>query len=285
MNMHLRTLTIRLALSQYGDALIYGMNEREDLVPGLQLKQRLFAWHEASFYGTELTVQPAGEGVELVILPAEQVLPFFAEQKLLAHIEWNWEGDAANLTELAPLLAICLENKQYIPDISAYRAGRLQWTWDEDAFAQVAVENDTAKGALEALNGESEFSRGLRAAFSAAVSQRYYSTEAEAGDLRSEFPLLFDRSGALAAGMDTAAWLIAIGWKADTAPFRPALQLLEPEGDESPWRLQLILQDKRDESALVPIRLADNGEPHGLWPTAWSAHVHERAAGWLERLR
>jgi SNF2 family DNA or RNA helicase len=85
--------------------------------------------------------------------------------------------------------------------------------------------------------------------------------------------------------MDTAAWLIAIGWKADTAPFRPALQLLEPEGDESPWRLQLILQDKRDESALVPIRLADDGEPHGLWPTAWSAHVHERAAGWLERLR
>lgn len=49
MNMHLRTLTIRLALSQYGDALIFGMNEREDLVPGLQLKQRLFAWHEASF--------------------------------------------------------------------------------------------------------------------------------------------------------------------------------------------------------------------------------------------
>ncbi|OMD44122.1 DEAD/DEAH box helicase [Paenibacillus odorifer] len=285
MNMHLRTLTIRLALSQYGDALLYGMNEREDLVPGLQLKQRLFAWHEASFYGTELTVQPAGEGVELVILPAEQVIPFFAEQKLLSHIEWNWEGEAAHLTELAPLLAICLENKQYIPDISAYRTGRLQWTWDEGALAQVAVENDTAKGALEALNGGSEFSRGLRAAFSAAVSQRYYSTEAAAGDLRSEFPLLFDRSGALAAGMDTAAWLIAIGWKADTAPFRPALQLLEPEGDESPWRLQLILQDKRDESALVPIRLADDGEPHGLWPTAWSAHVHERAAGWLERLR
>lgn len=285
MNMHLRTLTIRLALSQYGDALIFGMNEREDLVPGLQFKQRLFAWHEASFYGTELTVQPAGEGVELVILPAEQVIPFFAEQKLLAHIEWSWEGDAAQLTELAPLLAICLEHKQYIPDISAYRAGRLQWTWDEGALAQVAVDSDTAKGALEALNGGSEFSRGLRAAFSAAVSQRYYSTEAEAGDLRSEFPLLFDRSGALAAGMDTAAWLIAIGWKADTAPFRPALQLLEPDEDESYWRLQLILQDKRDESALVPIRLADNGEPYGLWPAAWSAHVHERAAGWLERLR
>lgn len=285
MNLHVRTLSIRLALSQYGDALIYGTNDREDLVPGVQLKHKLFAWHEASVYGTELAVQPAGEGVELVILPAEQVIPFFADLKLLKHIHWLWEGDAAHLTEIAPLLAVCLDNKQYIPDLSAYRAGRLQWTWEKEALEQAAVEADTAKGSLEALMSGSEFSRGLSAAFSAAVSQRYYSTEAEAGDLRSEFPLLFDRSGALAAGMDTAAWLIAIGWKADTAPFRPVLQLLEPEGDAPHWRLQLVLQDKRDESALVPIRLADDGEPHGVWPAAWSGHVHERAAGWLERLR
>lgn len=285
MNLHVRTLSIRLALSQYGDALIYGTNDREDLVPGVQLKHKLFAWHEASFYGTELAIQPAGEGVELVILPAEQVIPFFADPKLLKHIDWLWDGDAAHLIELAPLLAVCLEKKQYIPDLSAYRAGRLQWTWEEEALKQAAVETDTAQGSLEALMSDSEFSRGLRAAFSAAVSERYYSTEAEAGDLRSEFPLLFDRSGALAAGMDTAAWLIAIGWKADTAPFRPVLQLLEPEGDAPHWRLQLVLQDKRDESALVPIRLADDGEPHGVWPAAWSGHVHERAAGWLERLR
>lgn len=285
MNIPVRTLSIRLALSQYGDALIYGTNDREDLVPGVQLKHKLFAWHEASFYGTELAIQPAGEGVELVILPAEQVIPFFADPKLLKHIDWLWDGDAAHLIELAPLLAVCLEKKQYIPDLSAYRAGRLQWTWEVEALKQAAVEVDTAQGSLEALMSDSEFSRGLRAAFSAAVSERYYSTEAEAGDLRSEFPLLFDRSGALAAGMDTAAWLIAIGWKADTAPFRPVLQLLEPEGDEPHWRLQLVLQDKRDESALVPIRLADDGEPHGVWPTAWSGHVHERAAGWLERLR
>jgi SNF2 family DNA or RNA helicase len=285
MNMHLRTLTIRLALSRYGDALLYGINEREDHIPGLQLKQRLFAWHEASFYGTELTIQPAGEGIELVILPAEQVIAFFTEQKLLTHIEWNWEGDSAHLTELAPLLGKCLEHKQYIPDISAFRGGRLQWAWDHQALEQIAVENDTAKGTLEALNGVSEFSNGLRAAFSAAVSQRYYSTEAEIADLRSEYPLLSDRSGTSAAGMDTAAWLIAIGWKADTAPFRAALQLLEPDEEEFHWRLQLVLQDKRDESALVPIRLADDGEPNGLWPTAWSGHVHERAAGWLDRLR
>lgn len=285
MNMHLRTLNIRLALSQYGDALIFATNDRDDAVPGLYLKQRLFAWHEESFYGTELTVQPASEGVELVILPAEQVIPFFAEQKLLTHIEWSWDGEAAHLIELAPVMAKCVENKNYIPSLSAFRDGKLQWTWDDLALELATAENVSEQAIQAGLRGNSPFRSSLSAAFSAAVSQRYYATEAEAGDLRSEFPLLFERSGNSAAGMDTAAWLVAIGWKADTAPFRPALQLLEPDEDESYWRLQLVLQDKRDESALVPIRLADDGEPSGLWPTAWSAHVHERAAGWLERLR
>lgn len=285
MNMFLRTINIRLALSQYGDALIYGTNNRDEAVPGLHLKQRLFAWHEDSFYGTELTVQPASEGVELVILPAEQVIPFFAEQKLLTHIDWSFDGDAAHLIELAPVLATCLENKNYIPSLSAFRDGKLQWTWDDQALELAAADNISEQAVQAGLNRSGEFRNGLSAAFSAAVSQRYYASEAEAGDLRSEFPLLFERSGTSAAGMDTAAWLVAIGWKADTAPFRPALQLLEPDEESSDWRLQLVLQDKRDESALVPLRLADDGEPKGLWPTAWSAHVHERAAGWLERLR
>ncbi|ULO07357.1 DEAD/DEAH box helicase [Paenibacillus sp. 19GGS1-52] len=286
MNMQLRTITVQLALTPYGDALIFGTNNGHEAVPGLYLKQRLFAWHADSFYGTELTVQNA-EGVELVILPAEQVIPFFAARKLLTHIDWNWEGSAAQLLELAPLLAAALEEKKYIPSFTAHQAGKLQWTWDEEVLRLAAEANAQAQAAHLELSLNSSFADGLQAAFSAAVFQRHYGTEAETGDLRSEYPLLFERSGAGAAGMDAASWLMAIGWKADTAPFRPALQLLEPDADadDSHWRLQLLLQDKRDDSALVPVRLAEDGEPHGLWPTAWSAHVHERAAGWLTSLR
>ncbi|EHS59664.1 hypothetical protein WG8_0237, partial [Paenibacillus sp. Aloe-11] len=81
-------------------------------------------------------------------------------------------------------------------------------------------------------------------------------------------------------------WLVAIGWKADTAPFRPLLQLLEPapEDDESSWQLKLVLQDKQDTTRLVPVQLADDGYASGLWPDAWTAQVQERSAGWLERL-
>ncbi len=284
MSMYTRNITVQLALSQYGDALIYGINERDDYVSGLLLKQQLFAWHEESFYGTELTTQNA-DGVELVILPAEQVIPFFADLKVLRHIGWSWEGNAGILTALAPVLAALLDEKQYVPSFSAFREGQLRWTWDGKSLADAAGGNPEAEAGLRGLRERSGFAEGLQAAFSAAVFQRYYSTEAEAGDLRSEFPLLFSRSGLAAAGMDADSWLMSIGWKADSAPFRPALQLLEPDGDSSFWRLQLLLQDKRDESALVPLRLSDDGEPHGRWPAPWAEHVRERAAGWLSRLR
>ncbi|GGF66421.1 ATP-dependent helicase [Paenibacillus albidus] len=283
MNISVRTITIQLALTQYGDALIYGLAENDDYIPGMYLKQRLFAWHEESFYGTDLTIQSA-EGVDLVILPAEQVLPFFAEPKLLKHLGWSWDGKAAHLVELAPLLLANVEDKKYLPSFTACREGQLQWTWEDAALRAAAETSEAAQAALRQLEGNPGFAEGLQAAFSAAVFLRHYGTEAEAGDLRSEFPLLFDKNAA-ASGMDEASWLMAIGWKADTAPFRPALQLLEPDEDEVQWRLTLVLQDKRDESALVPVRLAEDGGTFGQWPDTWTAHVRERAGGWLERLR
>lgn len=284
MNPYLRNITVQLALTQYGDALIYAVDDRDEYVPGVRLKQMLFAWHEESFYGTELTLQNA-DGVELVVLPAEQVLPFFADLRLLRHMGWSWQGDAALLTELAPAVSGLLAEKKYAPSFAAYRAGQLQWSWDDNALQLLAEGNGKLASALRGLAERRGLAEGLSSAFSAAVFQRYYGTEAEAGDLRSEFPLLFSSSGNSALGMDAESWLVSIGWKADTAPFRPALQLLEPDADTSYWRLQLLLQDKRDASALVPLRLTGDGEPHGPWPAAWTAHVHERAAGWLSRLR
>ncbi|MFC0332286.1 DEAD/DEAH box helicase [Paenibacillus sepulcri] len=279
MSIYMDTITIQISLSAYGDAVIYGSSGNHDFISGLSLKQRLFAWHEASFYGTELSVQTV-QGIELVLLPSEFVIPFFAERELLAHIEWVWEGDAAQLIELAPMLAACIEEKKYIPGLSAFQAGKLNWTWDQEALDE---ETQSALGQISADNG---FRDGLRASFSSAVFNRYYGTETTAADLRREFPLLFAKDRAAGSGLDERAWLIAIGWKADTAPFRPLLQLLEPEDDmdDASWSLKLVLQDKEDPSILAQVRLTRDGEALGSWPAAWSAHVSDRSAGWLARL-
>jgi len=278
MSTSMETIHIQISLTEYGDALIYGFKNTYHEVPGLYIKQRLFAWHEASFYGTELEIQQV-QDLELVILPAEQVVPFFAGPQLLQHIDWAWEGDAAIILKLAPMLAAFIEERKYIPSFSAFRAGELQWTWDLDALTS------QQKSELRSKDVSPELIQGLQAAFSAAVSQQVYGTEAAAADLRRDYPLLLSPGSDAFAGIDAKSWLVAIGWKADTAPFRPMLQLLEPDEDVPAWRLRLVLQDKLDPAKLVAVRLSAGGGLSGEWPEAWTAHVSEQSAGWLERLR
>lgn len=290
------TITVHIRLTNYGDALIYGDSSMNYSISGQILKQRLFAWHEASFYGTELEIQPV-QGTDIILLPSEQVISFLAERKLLEHIEWIWDEAHAPWLRSIPLLAHCIEAKAFVPSFTAFQAGKLQWIWDTESLEALSALKDTASELtlenarlteltllLDSL--EKEEREGVAAAFSAAIFQRWYGTEAEAADLQREYPILFASNRSAAAGLDARAWLIAIGWKADTAPFRPLLQLLEPapENDESSWQLKLVLQDKQDTTLLAPVQLAHDGYASGLWPDAWTAHVRERSAGWLERL-
>ncbi|MFC5652690.1 DEAD/DEAH box helicase [Paenibacillus solisilvae] len=280
MSSYTETITVHISLSAYGDALIFGSMHSHSYVPGVYLKHRLFAWHAESFYGTELATQTV-QDVELIVLPSELVIPFFAQRKLLEHVEWIWADDAAQLIRLAPMLEACIADRQYVPSFSAFQTGKLSWTWDKAALSseEQAVLN------LNDGNSGTGFSDGLEAAFSAAVFNQYYAAEATASDLRREFPLLFTKDRSAAAGLDEQTWLVATGWKADTAPFRPLLQLLEPNNDEPGWQLKLVLQDKLDPAVLVHVRLANDGGVSGSWPSRWSAHIQERSAGWLDRLR
>ena len=123
MSRHTETITVHMALSEYGDAVIYGSTVMQGYVSGQYLKHRLFAWHEPSFYGTELTVQSV-QDMEVVILPSEQVIPFFADGRSLEHIEWVWDEDCLPFIELAPSLAACIQDKQYAPSLSAFKSGK-----------------------------------------------------------------------------------------------------------------------------------------------------------------
>ncbi|MEK3884303.1 DEAD/DEAH box helicase [Paenibacillus sp. PL2-23] len=285
---HLDTIAVRMVLTSAGDALFFADPDSLREWTGLQLKHRLFAWHEPSFYGTELELVQVGE-VEAVVLPAEEVITFFASGQQLAHMQWQWEDDAARLAALAPLLGECMEKGLYAPDLAAYRGGSLRWSWD--AAAIEATLGQSRRDELEQLLGSwsDEARDGLMAAFSAAVTSRFYGTEPDEAELRREFPALFARENAAAAtvGLDDETWLVQIGWKADVAPFRPLLQLMEPwEGDEySRWRLRLVLQDRSDPAKLRRVRLGDDGSASGKWPDAWTEAVRSRSAGWLERLR
>jgi len=279
MKMDLGAIDVRLSLTEDGDALLYGLDGTGGFVPGMRLKQLLFAWHEDSFYGTELEIRSL-RNIEIVELPAEFVIPFFAELPLLGHVDWAWGGGAELLRRLAPALMACAAAKRYAPSREAMAAGRLEWQW-EDREIDRRIDALVASG-----EADDDFGRRLRAAFTAAVFDRHYGTEERAADLRREFPRLFEPgAGEAARSLSDDDWLVHIGWRQDTAPFRPALQLIEPGPIDAEWRLRIVLQDKERPDALVPVRLDPDGHVSGGWPEEWTDAVRGRADGWLKRLR
>ncbi|MFH0070818.1 SNF2 helicase-associated domain-containing protein, partial [Peribacillus sp. NPDC056705] len=217
--------------------------------------------------------------MEVIILPAEQVLGFFAEGRLLEHIEWVWDADCLPFIQIAPSLAASIKDTKFMPSFSAFQAGKLQWEWDMHCF------HSEEQALLDELCSDEIWNEGLHATYSAAVHSSCYGSEEAAANLRREFPLLFSGNRMGIEGMDTRSWLIAIGWRADTAPFRPLLQLLEPDDEAEDWRLRLVLQNKQDAADLAAVRLSANGEALGTWQEAWTPHILERSPGWLQSLR
>lgn len=298
MSLHMYRIdfTVQVSLTAYGDALFYGVKDDGQLVPALALKHRLFAGHAESFYGTELPSHQVQQ-MELVLLPAEQVLPYFADPKLLQHINWSWGETGAKLLRLAPRLMAAVRDKRYVPSLTAYRQGSLSWTWEQplsgleeeiQGQAEDNVEADTKveteTGADAEGNNPAEFAGQLEAAFSAVVTRRYYPTPQDMAELRREYPALAHPDARSAEGLTAKEWLVAIGWVPDTAPFRPALQILEPGEHREDWQLRLVLQDKSETRSPVWVRLRADGTATGSWPGDWSAQIAERSPGWRDRL-
>ncbi|MFC5528232.1 DEAD/DEAH box helicase [Cohnella yongneupensis] len=288
MSVYGSAIQVRVELQPNGDAYLTGSIAHYDL-SGLTVKHRLFARHEASFYGTQLEVVTV-DGESYVVLPAEQVIGYFAATERLRHIEWAWDADGEWLVQRSPLLYEAIENRRYEPSFEAFRGGKLAWAWNAGGWEEDQAEQ--LKGALSELAELPEQSRiGIAAAFSAAVFDRWYGSKETASDLRREYPALFARGDGL-AGMTANEWLIAVGWKADSAPFRPALRLSEPvdpmdAGDAAVvgWRLDFVLQDKQDVARIVEVVLSGEGRAEGRWPAEWTEEIAARAPGWLARLR
>ncbi|UJF32608.1 DEAD/DEAH box helicase [Paenibacillus hexagrammi] len=336
MSAKLYDITLHAVLTDSGDALLWGLQDGREM-SGHTLRKLLFAWHEPSCYGTKLELQQAGD-VSVTILPAEMVLPFFAEPAFMDMLRWKHEDELViKLLEAAPLLYREAREGRFIPSYKAYRSGQLQWIWEEkpeESGLELEMGSGSESGAIteasdgissaddgngrlgldvidedaedtlvepgnhdtdsmvraRILSGLDEEVPGLRAAFSAAVWGIHYADEASVLELRRSYPALF-RGRELAEGAAASAenyteeeWLVRLGWKPDTAPFRPALQLMEPDEEADEWRLRLVLQDKNEGAMLVPIRLTVDGQAKGKWPVQWEPYIRERSTGWAARL-
>ncbi|WP_010278446.1 DEAD/DEAH box helicase [Paenibacillus senegalensis] len=257
-----------------GFLFLYAQRTTGGTVDGLELKHRLFAWHEASFYGTFLDIRE-DQALEGVLLPASMALDYFCQQHRLVHGQLEWSDELQSLIRLAPWVREALERESFIPDYSKWKQGQIGWKLeltDSSLLPFPPLVKDWSDWLIsEKVRDQPELAAALKKLQE--PMEAYVSKASEGEDT--------------VLWLDEEDWLIAIGWKQDPRPFRTCLQLLEPEQEQG-WRLAILLQDREQPATLIAVNdQAEPLEPGTALPEAWQSEI-DRAVGdvqqWLHVL-
>lgn len=256
-----------------------------------RMKSLLFAWHEASFYGTFIETAEV-EGKEGVLLPAQQAPDYFLSAPWNRHAVLSWTPGAEAIAFWSQRIASALRENALIPDFAKWQAGGWGWKlvgdsppsdgeealpsyWD-DWIQLIMLERHPDKDILR-HHAERRIRRDIAqplaktlALHTSAVNEGKFAAETQ-----SRLPELES------LWTDEAEWLAAIGWQQDGAPFRTALRLSEPELSES-WSLSVVLQSREQPDLLVACDAT--GRPARDCPEAWlvySPRIRQALRRWM----
>jgi len=275
-----------------------------------RLKTAAFGWHARSFYGAAVEEGDAG-----LLLTPLQALDFLSGSCSLAHIAFRFDERTEPFRTAARLITEVLAAGMFVPMPDASGRRPVRWAMRPtgtvaEAFERLAVSRPAQEVRLwdewfseavwELIETDARVGGAWRrlceeAPLLARLGEPDGKTAAGAGsppgspvaadgaDVRTA-----DGAGERASASDGAEaadaasprfyedeWLAAIGWRKDEAPFRPALQLVEPEAPDDGWTLRIVLQDKSDPSRVAALEGAGlspgrfDPPPEWGWPPDW----------------
>ena len=200
-----------------------------------ELKFRLFARHRPTYYGTFVEVMEHDRQVGLKV-PPRLALDFFTEPSHVKFLDWQWSEEFLKLREIARCIKVALLQGQWRPDFEKWQAGKTGWKldWPSD-LDLVGLPLYTEEWIDRIIND---------------MIVQDQDTSYAWIELQIAYPLL-DNYNVAGTFTDEESWLEAIGWRQDQTPFRACLQLLEPEEEDTPWELKVLLQDKNDKNRLA----------------------------------
>lgn len=200
---------------------LWGETDLQTTLESQELKMMLFAWHQASFYGSLIETDER-ESRGYILLTADQALDFLCAPPSLFHIRWRYSDEMRILFRIAPLVHEAIQAGRYMPDYRSRYDEAISWKLQLPEEAANEVDHlPIARLWTAALIA------GQRHAFDDRI------------DLEAA------RSAAHHQWLDEEDWLISIGWRTDPTPFRICLQLAEPPLPEEPWSLHILLQDRQ----------------------------------------
>ncbi|MEC0229101.1 DEAD/DEAH box helicase [Paenibacillus alba] len=266
-------LTVHVSSLPNGSLFLWGTRENGGIWDALDLKNMLFAWHRASFFGTfmEPSEWQNREGIELGPLEA---LDYFSDPQPVQHLRLSWQQDCADLIRLAPAVREALASGSFMPDYEKWKAGEIGWKLQLPEELQ-ALESQAVTRWIHSLIPEWVDADGIM--------------KDNLRKLEAAYPLM--RRGEIGADLwlDEEDWLVAIGWRQDRTPMRTCLQLMEPDLAHGPgWQLRMLLQDRLAPEVLRTV--TPGGEPaldEQPLPEAWLpelGRVARDAAKWVRIL-
>lgn len=232
------------------------------------LRNKLFAWHRASFYGTMLEEQNG-----YFILSPYLAMSYLAESHHAVHQSIAWDDESLPFRQAAPLFKYALENGHFAPDYKTCLDGRLGW---RPHFTEPNAAADCQVIQQAALERGIDLNRWLTAAL-ADLQRLHPHTAHRWQQLTERYPGLQrqDVDHAAAKAFDEQDWLESIGWRINDLPFYIALQLSEPAEEQSIWTMSLAVMNKSDGEQAGTV---GHGGPSGQIPVKWKPRLPAEAA-------
>ncbi len=290
MSMYALVETVTLDAVPTDKGLLLIPVDRQPL-PIEHVKHRLFAWHEASFYGTLLeTLKGDYKGEDAIVLPEGMSVRYLAKDIHNAAIEMEYTPRLTYLIQAAPILLRCLEEGRFAPDYESWREGRLGWRLlleDEESAEWEKLLEESAEEGMKPLVAEWP-NRVLDA-----WTKEHTEVSSAWEKLLEAYPLIQptrlsgqnnDPADAPAEGLvaDEEDWQILTGWKKDEVPFRVALRLTEPGTTDDhgevreTWQLDTVLLDRDNPAFRVLWQDELETSADSLLPEAWHVEAGPR---------
>ncbi|MDF2936092.1 MAG: ATP-dependent helicase [Paenibacillaceae bacterium] len=248
--------TVHASWMPGGTLFLWGTRRQGGSVDATELKHLLFAWHAASFYGTFIeTLEFTGK--EGVVLESEDALHYFCDPSELQHASIEWSTEAAPLKAAAPAIREALAAGRVMPDYDKWRQGSLGWKLQLPEELR-GMESPLLKTWADTL-------------IEAEVRRRSELQEALA-KLTETVPRIMRGDMSADLWLDEEDWLVSIGWKPDTTPFRTCLQLVEPEHDRM-WQLAILLQDRQLAERIIACNTEGTPMPGEPLPEEWQPEL------------
>ncbi len=274
----LTKLTVHTQCLQDGDFFITAFgNNGEALHPSRYSKQ-LFAWDEASFYGSFLRQETVNEE-EGIRLNGFELLSLFSQDHFISFIDWHWDEMSFLCLTIAPVLKDSIEQGIPVPLFSQIEEQNFTWPlpdtvldeFDSEFWEQIHIQNEIEQTARS-------FTENL---YNSAVRENLQNNPATKERWATALQSLrrIDISAdALQNYFTEERWSNWLYPNNDDVPFTTGLRLIEPEDGEGPWSLEVFIRSKKNADQ---IKVYGKHKLLKAW-TPYEQNIKDDIASWIE---